>query len=176
MHEANLLYNLITKRDSQENDFSQSNENTPGYTCQYTVNKNPKENYNSFIWNKKHFLYKYKGEINLVYRSRISGLCMLTLLIGSARIHPSQSTYNPGWESVYIWCWPKWPKWFQSWYFISLVISKKCYLKIVLLYNIRQISSVLNALEDSILIPKPAQAGKADCSVHGAKLYCRAVF
>ena len=101
---------------------------------------------------------------------------LLTLLTGSARIHLSQSPYNPGWESVYIWCWPKWPKWFQSWYFISLVISKKCYLKIVLLYNIRQISSVVNALEDSLLIPKPAQAGKADCSVHGSKLYCRAVF
>lgn len=46
----------------------------------------------------------------------------------------------------------------------------------MLLYKIRQISSVLNALEDSILIPKPAQSGKADGSVHGAKLYCRAVF
>ena len=48
--------------------------------------------------------------------------------------------------------------------------------KIVLLYKISQIPSVLNSLEDSILIPNPAQSGKADCSAHGAKLYCCAVF
>lgn len=138
--------------------------------------KIPKKTITVLYETKNIVLYKYKDEINLVYHSHISLLCMLTLLTGSARIHLSQSPYNPGWESVYIWCWPKRPKWFQSWYFISLVISKKCYLKIVLLYNIRQISSVVNALEDSLLIPKPAQAGKADCSVHGSKLYCRAVF
>lgn len=35
---------------------------------------------------------------------------------------------------------------------------------------------MLNPLEDSILIPKPAQSGKADGSARGAKLYCCAVF
>lgn len=44
------------------------------------------------------------------------------------------------------------------------------------LYKVSQIPPVLNSLEDFILIPKPAQPAKADCSAHGAKLYCCAVF
>ena len=70
----------------------------------YTVNTNPKKTITVlYETNKKnHFLYKYKGEINIVYHSRISLLCMLTLLIGSARIHLSQSTYNPGGDGVSI--------------------------------------------------------------------------